>query len=444
MERLTETSLQFLHIQAVGGLVLVAAAVLAVVWANSRWADTYQELLHAHFSVAFGRLHLEMGLQHAINDGLMTVFFFLVGMEIKREVLVGELRDRKTALLPAFAALGGMVVPAAIYLAFQSGKPAANGWGIPMATDIAFAIGLLALLGGRIPSGLKVFLLALAIADDLGAVLVIAVFYTEQISFLPLALAGVGFLGVTVMQRVGVRPIPPYVVAGLLIWLAMYHSGIHPTVAGVLLGLLTPMASWLPYPQVVGKVRFWSRELDVSIADPPDRERRWQALRSLAEVQQDAMSPLARLETGLHLWVAYVIVPVFALANAGVAFSLGSSGDSQTASVTLAVAGALLIGKPVGIFLFSLLAVKSGLARLPARVGWVHVLGAGMLGGIGFTVSLFIAALSFDDPATLDAAKTGVLAGSTAAAILGLGVLWLVSRRQPSPLATDHARVGDH
>jgi NhaA family Na+:H+ antiporter len=441
VERLTGVLLGFLHIQAVSGLVLLAAAVAAIIWANSPWAGAYQRLVHAHFTIGLGSLHLEMSLQHAINGGLMTVFFFLVGLEIKREVLVGELRDRRTALLPAIAALGGMLVPAGIYLAFQAGKPASQGWGIPMATDIAFAVGFLALLGPRIPSGLRVFLLALAIADDLGAVLVIAIFYTDQISFVPLGLAAAGLVGVFLMQRSGIRPIPPYVVVGLLIWLAMEHSGVHPTVGGVLLGVMTPMTAWLPDRQALNKVRFWTQELDASVGGPPDRERRGQALRNLAEVHQDAVSPLARLEQGLHLWVAYLIVPVFALANAGVTFSASSLQNPATASVTAAVAIGLLAGKPSGIVLFSLLAVKSGLARLPAGVRWGHVVGAGVLAGIGFTVSLFIAALSFSDQATLDAAKVGILLGSAVAAVLGLAALWYASR-SPSPTPAEPSSLG--
>lgn len=258
--------------------------------------------------------------------------------------------------------------------------------------------------------------------------LVIAIFYTDEIAFLPLALASIGLIGVTVMQRLGIRPVSPYIVIGLLIWLAMEHSGVHSTIAGVLLAVLTPMSAWLPDPQVLRKVRFWSQELDASIAERVDRDRRRLALRKLAKAEYDAVSPLARLENGLHLWVAYVIVPVFALANAGVAFSAASFEDAAAASVTMAVALALVAGKPIGIFLFSLLAVKSGLARMPQSVGWRHLLGAGVLAGIGFTVSLFIAALSFSDQAALDAAKTGVFAGSTVASVLGLGVLWLVTR----------------
>ena len=400
VERVAGVVIRFLQVEAIGGFVLLAAAVMAMLWANSPLSDSYHELLNKGASVSLGIFNLDLTLHQAINDGLMTVFFFLVGLEIKRELSAGELRGFRAASLPVAAALGGMVAPALIYYTLQAGTPGEKGWGIPMATDIAFAVGFLSLLGSRIPRSLVVFLLAFAIADDLGAIVVIAFFYTEQISFLPLLLGGCGFLGILLLQRVGVRPVPVYMLAGILIWFAFYKSGVHPTVAGVMLGFLTPMSAKHP------------------------------ALATGGELERDTASPLNRIEGLLHPWVAFGIMPLFALANAGVTITRGITEDSVGSSVAVSVAIALLAGKPLGIVLASWITSRVGLTQLPSNCNWGHMIGIGVLGGVGFTVALFVATLSFDSPTVLDAAKVGILAGSSAAALLGLTILVFVARKQ--------------
>ncbi len=369
---------RFLHTESAGGLVLLACTLLALVLANSPLAADFDHFWHTPLHLTVGTFVLGDDLHFWINDGLMTIFFFVVGLEIKRELVVGELRDPRKAALPVLAALGGMIVPALIYLLIERVGPGHAGWGVPMATDIAFAVGFLALLGRRVPLGLRILLLSLAIADDLGAVLVIAVVYTERLSLLALGLGLVGFGAIYLCNRVGVRRLPVYAVLGGLVWLAFLESGVHPTVAGVLLGLMTPVR---PRPGVV-------------------------------------VSPLERLETGLHPWVAFAIMPFFALANAGVAINLGSLENP----VAQAVATGLVLGKPIGIVAFSWLAVRFGLARLPVGADWRMLVGVGCLGGIGFTMSLFIANLALRDK-LLDAGKVGTLAGSAISAVAGLSLL---------------------
>jgi NhaA family Na+:H+ antiporter len=353
----------------------------------------------------------------------MTLFFFVVGLEIKRELVVGELRDPKQAALPILAALGGMVVPAAIYLLLLGGRPGQEGWGIPMATDIAFVVGFLALLGSRVPFGLKILLLSLAIADDIGAVLVIALVYSTNISFLALVLAALGFGLTYLFNRIGVRRVPVYVVIGAGIWLAFVKSGIHPTVAGVLLGLLTPASAW------IGNRALAEALQDVlhCLRGEQDEEKmdcRPEVLGQLVTTAREAVSPLERLQAGLHAWVAFVIMPVFALANAGVAIDRGAGADP----VAWAVAAGLVVGKPLGIVLFSWVGVRAGLAQLPTGVDWKVLLGGGCLAGIGFTMSLFIAGLALPGE-LLDAGKVGILAGSAISAMLGSVLLLCFLRR---------------
>ena len=382
-DRLARPFQRFLAIEAASTILLLLATVLALAWANSPWRESYTTLWHTKLGIRLGGAELALTLEHWVNDGLMALFFFLVGMEIKHEIVHGELSSRGRAMLPVFGALGGMLAPAAIYAAFHASGPAASGWGVPMATDIAFAVAALAVFGRRVPPGLKVFLLALAIVDDLGAVTVIALFYTHGLSLPALAAAGGGLAFVWGMQRSGVRAYLPYWLAGAVVWLATLESGIHATVAGVVLGLLTPTSN---------------------------RDR-------------DALAPVEFLTKALHPWVAFAVMPIFALANAGIVLEADALADPLAPRVMLAVALGLLVGKPVGITLLSWLAVRAGVATLPSGVGWTALLGAGCLGGIGFTMALFITALAFQDPALAAASKIGVMAASVLATAGGLLVL---------------------
>lgn len=411
VRRLMRPLAKFLEIESASGVLLVVCTVIALVVANSPWSHAWESFWHTEISVTIGSFTLHNSLGHWINDGLMTIFFFVVGLEIKREMLDGELRSLQRAALPLVAALGGMLIPAAIYLSLQGGREGHHGWGIPMATDIAFAVGILALLGQRVPAGLKIFLLALAIADDIGAILVIALFYSSNVNLPALLLAGAGLALVVAMNRLGVRSVVAYSMAGGGIWLAMDHSGIHPTVAGVVLGLLTPGRAWVSRESLVSLLLDAVDRLDGQIDRPHE-------VGQLTESARETISPLERLESKLHLWVAFVIMPLFALANAGVVLRL----DAASHGIAWAVAAGLSIGKPVGILLLSWLAVRTGLARLPTRTTWAALLGASCLGGIGFTMSLFIAALALEGK-LLDSAKIGTLAGSAISAFVGYFIL---------------------
>jgi NhaA family Na+:H+ antiporter len=376
-----------------------------------------------------GSFELALSLGHWVNDGLMAVFFFVVGLEIKRELTIGELASREKAMLPVFGALGGMVVPAGLYLLLQPGGEATAGWGIPMATDIAFAVGALTLLGPRVSPGLKVFLLALAIVDDLGAVTVIAVFYTDEIQLSALGVAVLGLGAAYAMRAAGVRSYGAYFGMGALVWLATLSSGIHATVAGVLLGLLTPVHAVGERETLIERMREHAREaLDrigssESSAQAPDG-----LLEEVRGLALEAQSPLEYLTQRLHPFVAFFVLPVFALANAGVSFDASTLGDPAGAGVALAVAAGLLLGKPLGITLFALAAVRLRIAALPAGVGTGALFGAGLLGGIGFTMALFITALAFGESSFAAAAKVGVLAASLLACV---GGLWLLARALP-------------
>jgi NhaA family Na+:H+ antiporter len=366
----------FLHDEAAGGIVLVIGALIAVVWANSPASESYTDFWGQYLTLGWGPAALTENLQHWVNDGLMAIFFFVVGLEIKRELAIGELHDPRAAALPAAAAVGGVVVPALIFVALTSGDAGA-GWGIPMATDIAFAAGVLALLGDRVPAGAKLLLLSAAIVDDIIAITVIALFYTESVSLAWLGGAVAGLVVVVLMRRLGVTAIWPYVVVGVCVWVATLESGVHATIAGVALGLLTPAG------QVGGR------------------------------------NVLATLEHRLHPWSAFVVVPLFALANAGVAFGGGVLGEAAQTALPWAIAVGLVVGKIVGISGAVWLALRTGLGRLPEGVGALHVVAVAAVAGIGFTVSLFIADLAYDDPALTEAAKIGIFAGSLLSALIG-------------------------
>ena len=413
LRRLLRPVERFLANESASGIVLIAAALVAFAWANSPWAEAYARLQHVEAGVSAGGWALELSLAHWVNDGLMAVFFFVVGLEIKRELLVGELAGWRRAALPAVGALGGMVAPAAIYAWLNLGQPSIVGWGVPMATDIAFAVGVMTLLGPRVPLSLKLFLLALAIVDDLGAVLVIALFYTGDISLAALGLAGLVLLAAFAYGRTGGGRPAVFLPLGLLLWYLTHESGVHATVAGVLLALAVPLGR--PHDTDTLKAELAAELGGTSFEDVEVR------LDHLERVIDRAQSPLHEFEHTLQPWVAFGIMPVFALFNAGVA--LGGGAGFLESPVTLGAFLGLLLGKPLGITLFVAAAAAVGFVRLPAGVGWPAIAGAGLLGGIGFTMALFIAMLAFGEGPALDEAKVGVLAASLSAAVAGYALL---------------------
>jgi NhaA family Na+:H+ antiporter len=384
---------EFLKLESAGGMLLLAAAALALVLSNSPLASHYEALLELHVGPTLGALSLEKSLLHWINDGLMAVFFFLVGLEIKREVVEGELSSLRQVALPGLCAVGGMAAPALVYLGFNWTLPENHGgWAIPAATDIAFAMGVMALLGSRVPEGLKIFLLALAIIDDLGAIVIIAIFYTADLSLLSLGLAAVGILGLVLLNRFGVLRLTPYILLGVFVWVCVLKSGVHATLAGVALGFAIPLKT--------GGAR--------------------------------EQSPLRRCEHALHPWVTFLIMPIFAFANAGVPLGGATGLQAFTQPLGLGIAGGLFIGKQLGVMLVALAGAALGLFRLPDRVSWVQMYGASVLTGIGFTMSLFIGTLAFAGPEAAAPLRLGVLAGSIASAVLGYVVLRLAPRRDAS------------
>jgi len=403
---------EFVRSESAGGLMLISAALLAFLWANSPLAPGYFSLRETYFGFGLGGWGLEKPLLLWVNDGLMALFFFLVGLEIKREVFVGELSDPRDAVLAVVAALGGVVVPAAIFASINWEGEGIDGWGVPVATDIAFALGMMALLGGRVPLSLKVFLTALAIVDDLVAVLLIALFYTSGISLIYLALA-IGVLALAFAYgRGGRRNLKVFAFLGVIAWFLVLQSGVHATVAGILLALTIPMKRKIPPENLTDELK--------SALEEERFEEAEVKVANLERVLEDAQSPLHRLEHLLHPWVAFLVLPVFALFNAGV--SLGGGGGMLN-SITAGVFLGLLVGKPVGVLLFSWLAIRLGWASLPQGVGWRSMAGAGLLAGIGFTMSLFVGGLAFEGGGMLDQAKLGVLSASILAAALGLAVL---------------------
>ena len=411
---------KFLHVEASSGIILLVTAVIALVWANSPWASTYEHLLHTPISLGFGEHAFTQTVHFWINDILMVVFFFVVGLEVRRELFEGELSTSRRAALPVAAALGGILVPAAIYLSINAGSPTIDGWGVPMATDIAFAIGVLALLGPRVPVALRVLLLALAIIDDIGAILVIALFYSSGIALIGFAIAGLGIAIVIVMQWVGVRNPFLYVAPGILVWAGILHAGIHPTIAGVILGLLTPVRSWFGHEGFVAETDRALHSLRSKAASAEDPRELLPDLERINLARREAVPPVTRIEAALHPWVAFGIMPLFALANAGV--SLGGLSDelSGATGIALGVGLGLVVGKPLGIVAFSWLAVRFGLASLPRGVSWAGVLVVGCVAGIGFTMALFIGALAFSDPSMLAITKIAVLVASATAGAVGL------------------------
>ena len=395
---------RFLAIEAASGILLLAAALIALVWANSPWRGAYGRILHTPVGLQLGRFEFEHDVQFWVNDVLMVVFFFVVGLEIKRELLVGELSERKRAALPAIAALGGMLVPAGIYAALNASAATLSGAGVPVATDIAFAVGVLTLLGKRVPAALRVLLLALAVIDDLGAIIVIALFYSSGVSVAGLGVAAGGILLILLMRKLGFRSPWSYLLPGVLAWAGTYASGVHPTIIGVVLGLCTPLRAW---------------------------------------VGREELSPVERLQRALHGWVAFLIMPVFALANAGVTFG-ATRLDGDGTNVLLGVAVGLVVGKPVGVLCASWLAVRLRLAVLPTGVRWTGIFVVGLVAGIGFTMALFIANLAFPPGPLIEVAKLGILLASLIAGVIGLAAGRLLLRstvpREAAPTLEDAER----
>jgi len=420
---------EFFHSEATGSILLLIATVLALLLANSPWADVYFALLHTEIAVHIGPYNLVLDMHELVNDGLMVIFFLVVGLEIKREVVVGELSTARKAILPVAAAVGGMLFPALVYVAANAGKVGMDGWGIPMATDIAFALGILALLGSRVPPALKVFLTALAIADDIGAVLVIALFYTAEVHWVPLAIAGLLLLLIVVAGRAGIRSGAIYVLLGFGVWLTILLSGVHATTAGILVALTIPVRARMDPEEFLTTGYAKLEELSGSELTTESMIHDHEQLETIIDLHNAArcMRPVGlMLEEYFHPILVWMVLPLFAFFNAGVQFS-GRFFDALFHPVSLGIILGLVVGKQIGITFFAWLAVRSGQATLPEGVSWRLVYGTSWLAGIGFTMSLFIASMAFADPILVSIAKVGILVGSLICGIVGylLLRLWL-------------------
>jgi NhaA family Na+:H+ antiporter len=421
---LTRPLMRFLRIESVAGAVLLLSTLLALVLSNAAWSSQFIAMWEIHAGFRWGDIEFSRSLRSWINDALMTLFFFVIALELKRELVLGELRDRRMAALPLAAAFGGMVAPVGLYLLLIRGGPGASGWGAVISTDTAFVIGCLAALGSRIPQSLRLFLLSLAIFDDIGAILIVAIGYVEALNWIAIGYGGFGLAIVAVIARLGIRSVLVYFAIGSGIWLALDASGVHATLAGIILGLMTPARSWV-------SDRRLHAILDRVIAYPPGDH--WSSdnaaqldLRQAGVAAREAVSPIERLEFALHPWVAFMILPLFALANAGV--SLSSASIDQT--LTISVFAAFVVGKPAGVVLFSLLAVMLNIATRPSELSWGLLAAGSLLTGIGFTMALFIAGLAFQ-PNLLDSVKIGVLSASVTSAAAGfLALAWITSSRR--------------
>lgn len=412
---------RFLHIEAVSGIALLVAAAIALIWANSPFAESYNHLWHTPLSFGLGPFQFSQPLHFWINDGLMTFFFLVVGMEIRREIHEGSLSNIRQAMLPIIAALGGVLVPALLYLGLNSQPIQQNGWAVPTATDIAFAVGVLALLGRSIPGNIRIFLLTLAIIDDIIAVLIIALFYSGGLHYAGFLIAGLGVMLVLCFQRIGIGSAFGYLIPGAIIWIGILMTGAHPTLAGVVLGLMTPVLSIPASERPIDRLSRIVNELTGRDINREDEHKLTRSLRKLQLAQRELLPPVVRVQKALHPWVAYAVMPLFALANAGVNMSNTSFSHAEH-QIILGVIIALVIGKPLGILSVSWISVQMKLCKLPADVTWKGITLIGLLAGIGFTMSIFIAMLAFDTETMLNAAKLGVLIGSFTAAVLGL--LW--------------------
>ena len=425
IDRLLSPFQEFFQQEASSGILLIVATLIALAWANSPWAETYIHLWEAKLSISIGPFGISKDIIHWINDGLMAVFFFVVGLEIKREVLVGELSSPRQAILPIVAAIGGMALPAGFYLLFNSSGPARAGWGIPMATDIAFALGVLSLLGKRAPLSLKIFLTAVAIVDDLGAVLVIALFYTSEIAWISLLFAALFLVALIAMNRLGVRNPLVYALLGIGLWVAFLKSGVHATIAGVLLAMTIPVRTRINTEEFLTHAGYFLDNFrkhgkpGENVLTNKDQRAAIMAIEVAAE---HAQAPLQRFEHILHPWVSYFIMPIFALANAGVALK-GDLFSVFIQPVTLGIMAGLVFGKQIGVFLASFLAIKLKWADLPTGMTWLRLYGLSWLTGIGFTMSLFIASLAFGNSEFLSPAKTGILVASLVSGMVGAVIL---------------------
>lgn len=409
---------RFVHVEAVSGVVLLLAAAIALIWANSPAAESYHHLWHAPISIRVGDFVFERTAHFWINDALMTVFFLVVGMEIRREIHEGALSDVSQASLPVIAAIGGVAVPAVIYLSFNSSAPQSYGWAVPTATDIAFAVGVLSLFGKFIPANVRVFLLALAIIDDIIAVLIIALFYTDSLDYSGLAVVGLGATLVLFLQWIGAGSAYAYIPAGAIFWYGLLTMGVHPTLTGVALGLMTPVRPRRMHEQPLDVISRIVSEL-LGEESKRNQDRVASSLKELRRTQREVLAPVVRVQHRLHPWVAFGMMPLFALANAGVTIQGVDLGPIEPQLVMAGVAVALFMGKPLGVFGVSYAMVRLGLCQLPPDVDWRGILLIGLLAGIGFTMSIFISMLAFTDENLLGAAKLGVLLGSVTAAVLG-------------------------
>ena len=421
VDKISRTLHRFLHVEAVSGVVLLLAACIALLWANSPWAASYEHFWHTPISFSFGEWSSTHSLHFWINDGLMTIFFLVVGLEIRRELHEGALSSVRLALLPAIAAFGGVCIPALVYLSIAPQVP--QGWAVPTATDIAFALGVLALLGKRVPGTLRVFLLAIAIIDDIAAILIIALVYSSGIQPTGLLISGLALLGVWVWRWLGIRTAWAYVLPGFALWYGLLSAGLHPTLSGVLLGLLTPVRTQgddgSALRSAAGALKEFGARLVGHGADGPALMA---PLQDLQRAQLQLLAPALRVQVLLHPWVAFGVMPLFALANAGVRLPAGSVADLLDQPLVLAVGLGLLVGKPIGIIATSVIAKRLRLGEFPTGVDWRGLLLVGCLGGIGFTMSIFISTLAFAQPAMLAAAKLGILIASASAAVVGLAL----------------------
>jgi NhaA family Na+:H+ antiporter len=415
---------RFMQLEVASGSVLLAASLIALLWANVA-TSSYEDFWSTELTLTIGDWTVTEDLLHVVNDGLMTIFFLVIGLEVKRELVLGELSTVKAAVLPAFAAVGGVLVPALIFVALTAGSGASEGWGIPIATDVAFALAALAALGRRVPGSLMAFLLGVAVVDDIVAILVVAIAYTDGLDVVWLAAALLGLVAMWCARELHVRHIGVYLVLGLAVWFAVFESGVHATIAGVAIALLTPVRPFQAPAAVSREAVLTAEHTDDHPAIPDGDAHHW---RRLDQLSREAVSPLARLEHALHPWSSFVVLPIFALANAGIVLDSGSFEAATESPVALAVALSLVLGKAIGLTAGVALAVRLGVSELPRAVRWPHVLGVGVLAGIGFTVSLFMTELAYGDPDLVDSAKLGVLAGSVVAAIAGALVLRLAHR----------------
>lgn len=430
-DQILKPTQQFFRKEAASSILLIAATIIALLWVNSNIGETYHSFWHTKISFTVGDFSISKTLLHWVNEGLMALFFFTVGLEIKRELLVGELASPKKALLPVIAALGGMIVPGLIYAAINVRLPTIHGWGIPVATDIAFALGAVAVFGRRVPVGLRIFLAAFAIADDLGAVVIIAIFYTKEIVWSNLVISLFIILGLAIANFFWIRWTLVYAILGLTLWFFILGSGVHATIAGVIVSLFVPARGRYDTDRFLQNVKnitekFECEEQSCGYSILLNQEHLY-AVQALELACHDVETPLQRLMHALHPWVAFLILPIFAMGNTGLLFKGIVFSEAISNPVIIGIIVGLVFGKPIGIMLFSYISVKSGMASLPKEVRWSHILGGAMLGGIGFTMSLFLSELSFSDPHIIEYGRIAILTGSILSAIIGMSYLGFIS-----------------